>query len=240
MPTKKLPGLWKPTPGSSYHCYLGKKKVNLRTHDLAVADERRRALKAGTLTPEAIPGAPRMLPPLAAAEAAPDAVQAAFERMEAPAPPEMPQEAPSAPQEAPAAPVVTPDAYRSAEGWHEALGETAAPPPGPEEPPPGANFDGGELLDMAAKAITDFTETIARGVLANRGRRAPVLGDDFPLKPILQQSWAAQLRIWCPTDTALTPGTGIMIGTLGIWALMFAGSEEMSDVEKAAQEAKAA
>jgi len=151
-------------------------------------------------------------------------------------PPETPSAAPGASPEASPGHVVTPDGYRTAEGWQDALGDAAAPTPDPEQPPPGVAFDGGELLDMAAGAITEFTETIARGILASRGRKAPVLGEDFPLKPILKQSWSAQLRIWCPTDAALTPGTGIMIGTLGIWALMFAGSEAMTDQEKAAAE----
>lgn len=237
---QKLPKLWKATKGAggAWHVYWKTKKLNLRTADMREADRRRRALVAGTLTPEDLDPTSRQLPPVgddAAPESPAQALEAAFEASEAPAPPQTPPNAPHAAPEALGAAPVQPDGYRSPEGWAADLGAAAgATEEANAEPPPGVDFDGGELLDMAAAAIAGATETVGRAVLAKRGRKAPPIPADFPIRKLLEQSWSAQLRIWVPTGEQIGPGTGILLGTVGLWAIMGIGSQAMSDDERAA------
>lgn len=238
----KLPKLWRNGPTGDWHIYLGKRKVNLRTKDATEADRLRRKLRTGELTPEAIPGAPRLLEtfelPVGTTPqktetdpvgAAAGALRDVFERIDPPPPP-------TGASPPPTAGPTAPDAVRNpppAGEWHE-LGATAtATEP---EADPTVNFDTAELLDFAASAICDLTELAARAVLAKRNRLPMVLDEKFPLKPLLRDSWAAQLRILIPTGAPLTPAAGIAIGTFGVWFAMVAGSQPMSPAEVAERE----
>lgn len=230
----KLPKLWKASkgPDASWLVYWKRKKVNLHTSDAREAERRRRDLVKGVATAATFkalaeaehPTLDETLPESPAA-----ALQAAFEAEEAPPAPQNPSEAPAeplggagSPPPAPEGQTVKPDAYQDARGWTADLSEAAGATDQAQQEAAaeGVEFDTAELLDFAAEALAGGTEAVARKVLAKRNRAAPEVGNNFPLKVLLKRSWAAQLTIWLPADTQVGPGTGIIVGTLGLWVVL--------------------
>jgi len=220
----------------------GRSPVNLETQDAAVANERARAVMRG----EWPPARPAAEPELEAAERidAPSpaaAAAAAFDPARAlpavaPEPPPVPTPpvpdthaqpaatgGPSATQTPPAQPdeVIPPPVDWTAAA-SSAAGGSAPPPPSPEEAAAAAGVDFSEMYETLGMYAVE-AQLVAQAWVGERfvfkGKVAGPIEPDNQLRAAAAKMWAAQLRIWMPTDVALPPYQQ----AIGMTAILFFG-----------------